>query len=687
MTRQRSFFRKIIYLAAIALLLPMLFWLGHPATSDTDTAQGSPGGRLAQWRTAERLDQSQLGKIDPTGETIKLATLGMRGIAANLLWTKAVGYQMKKDWTNLSATLNQIVRLQPNFFSVWKFQGWNLAFNCSAEFDGYRDRYRWVIKGVDFLKEGITYNEFDPRLPREVGWTVTQKIGRSDEREQFRRLFVADDDFHQSTPKSQRDCWLVGKKWYLDAERVAETQELVTRLGTSMMLFYWDVPRCQMSYADAIEKDGVFGEKAKFEWKRAAREWADYGRREFPGFRVETIRLDSVAEISARIDELVAQIEALVPDAREKLIETKTAMLTDAHREALAVPSRKRTREEQDTAAEAAALLAVSIDEIARQASPASRAKVNELLDQVKEEQEQLRAVNSSRKIVNYGYWELRAKVEQTDEMVDAREWVYRGDQALAEGNLPEAVDAYDRGVLGWARLLQRYPEMMSDSTTIDDLKHVLDQYGNLCDQRNERFPANFPLAGFVRGLVESNSKFLPLNEGLVKGDAAVAEGDLSAARRNYEDAFFRWDLLTAEIPSLDQMSDPLTGGEVVEAIRSYARVLRELEVPMPDDFILRRFIWIQFENDPKTHAARAAVYQGKRLMGRGELDAARKAMDVAMVQWRALLDEYPSIIVDNGICEEIIKSIDDYRKLLEEQQETLPEDFILRDVLERHEG
>ncbi len=43
---------------------------------------------------------------------------------------------MKKDWTNLSATLNQLTKVQPHFISVWRFQGWTLAYNCSTEFDG-----------------------------------------------------------------------------------------------------------------------------------------------------------------------------------------------------------------------------------------------------------------------------------------------------------------------------------------------------------------------------------------------------------------------------------------------------------------------------------------------------------------------------------------------------------------------
>ena len=125
------------------------------------------------------LSQCKLGQIDPTSETIKLATFGLRGVAALVLWEKANDYKMKEDWTNFTATLNQIVKLQPHFISVWIHQAWNMSYNMSVEFDDYRERYRCVIKGINFLKQGIEYNKTEPRLNWETGWVISQKIGRS----------------------------------------------------------------------------------------------------------------------------------------------------------------------------------------------------------------------------------------------------------------------------------------------------------------------------------------------------------------------------------------------------------------------------------------------------------------------------------------------------------------------------
>ena len=112
MNSRNIFLRKIMYLVAIGVLLGLLYLFGHPSTADTPNEKGSPGGVLAQARQSSGLSQTQLGQIDPTSETIKLATFGLRGVAALVLWEKANDYKMKEDWANFAATLNQIIKVR-----------------------------------------------------------------------------------------------------------------------------------------------------------------------------------------------------------------------------------------------------------------------------------------------------------------------------------------------------------------------------------------------------------------------------------------------------------------------------------------------------------------------------------------------------------------------------------------------
>ena len=201
MNPRRSLERKVFYVMAIIILLGPMYWLSRPAVPDPGGQ--FTGGKLAQLRKDYELSEGSLGTIDPASETVRLASLGMQGVAANILWGKAQACFVKKDWTNFAAALEQIAVLQPHFISVWVFQGWNLAYNTSVQFDEYHERYHWVIRGINYLKEGIELNSHEPSLHWYVGWVTSQKIGRSDEHVLFRRLFKDDNEFHGGRPRDR----------------------------------------------------------------------------------------------------------------------------------------------------------------------------------------------------------------------------------------------------------------------------------------------------------------------------------------------------------------------------------------------------------------------------------------------------------------------------------------------------
>ena len=97
MIQNVAFQRKVLYLGIMALLMIPLYMIGHPAAGDPMSNKSLPGGKLAKLRTLHDLSQAQLGEIDPASESMKLATLGLRGVAANILWTKANEYKKKRE--------------------------------------------------------------------------------------------------------------------------------------------------------------------------------------------------------------------------------------------------------------------------------------------------------------------------------------------------------------------------------------------------------------------------------------------------------------------------------------------------------------------------------------------------------------------------------------------------------------
>ena len=133
--KNKSFVRKIMYLVIIGALVIPLSLISRPASQGTQ--RDDEGGKLAQLRTEYNLSQANLMEIDPASETMKLATLGLRGVAVNALWMQAMEHRKRENWDGLASTLQALIKVQPNFVKVWEYQAHNLSYNISMEFDDY----------------------------------------------------------------------------------------------------------------------------------------------------------------------------------------------------------------------------------------------------------------------------------------------------------------------------------------------------------------------------------------------------------------------------------------------------------------------------------------------------------------------------------------------------------------------
>ncbi|QDT55747.1 hypothetical protein Pan44_37940 [Caulifigura coniformis] len=287
-TRQR----KTIYVVAIVVLLAPIIYLGQPATS----AGTESGGVIARERFRSRLGEASLGDVDPASTSMSLVLLGMRGMAANLLWMQADKLRDHKQWSQLEQTVESILLLQPHFQSVWKFQCWNLTYNVSAECDAVTDRFYWVKRGLIFLTRGVKRNLSIPELPHDLGDFCGKKIGRADERDFYRRFFVSDPDPEfkggpdPAVNPNGEDNYLVARKWYQQANDVAD-QGVVQQHKMDGPLFYSYPPKSLMDFGAAKQQDALDAKiesmdqlftEARQRWAEAYDEWVGvFGRREF----------------------------------------------------------------------------------------------------------------------------------------------------------------------------------------------------------------------------------------------------------------------------------------------------------------------------------------------------------------------------------------------------------------------
>jgi hypothetical protein len=286
-SRQRQF----VYLAGILVLMVPIIWLGVPTTTT-----GSALGIISQKRIAYGLGEPNLGKVDPASSTMNLVLLGMRGVAANLLWMEAEEHKKKKNWSQLDTTVESIILLQPHYQKVWEYQAWNLTYNVSAECDAVADRWFWVKKGMKFMIRGTARNERVPELYHATGDFFGKKVGRSDEKREFREFWRHDPDTdrwqggtdEEINPDKIDDNYLVARQWYQKANTASKVKG-VEQHKMAAPLFESYPTRSLMDYAAAMQDEGVFGERTREAWSSAYDEWTGtYGRTEFdtPGGKI-----------------------------------------------------------------------------------------------------------------------------------------------------------------------------------------------------------------------------------------------------------------------------------------------------------------------------------------------------------------------------------------------------------------
>ncbi|HVX11870.1 MAG TPA: hypothetical protein VHC22_11865 [Pirellulales bacterium] len=506
---RRSFIRKVIYILCIGLLLIPLSYYSQPASVGAAN-QAVGAGKLAQLREKYKISEASLGEVDPAGETIKLATLGLRGVAVVMLWEKAKTSQMKEDWDGLQATLDQLTKLEPHFLTFWRHQAWNVSYNISVEWDDYHDRYRWVKEGIKLLLQGRRYNDHEPLLIYDIGWTTAQKMGTADEKVQYRRLFREDDDpefpNHRLRPQNRRDNWLVGQEYYNEAVRLVEDRDAsIHRMNP--LVFYSEPAMCQIDYAIALEEDGVFEEKAKVGWMEADEYWTKYGAREMRSTIGIQYRLNDKEELEEKIAETATELEAMAPDLRKTISDERLAKLPAEEREVLEAPPDRR---DPWRAFGIMMKLNVNHRDFAERITGPQHDKAIELADEVTRMQQLAELINHEREVVNFAYWRLRCRAEKTDAALEARRLLYVGKGLYENAQFEEARENYENAFSEWRKVVDEFPAMVDDTIGGTSLEEAVKGYVDVLKQLDEPFPKNFPIKDVVAAMLRRSSLPIP---------------------------------------------------------------------------------------------------------------------------------------------------------------------------------
>jgi hypothetical protein len=501
MNRTTILVRKIVYLVVLVAMLIPLFLLGQPAGG-----KGDLGGRLSVMRHQYNIAESDLGEISPASETMKLASLGLRGVAATLLWNKAHEYRVLHEWDRLKATLNNIALLQPHFDKVWEHQAHNLAYNVSTEFDDYRQRYEMVREGTEFLTRGVRQNKHAPRLIWYTGWFYGAKMGTSDERVQFRKLFADDKVLHQSLldeniavdgpdargPLGKPDNWLVGRLWLNHGYDLVDSGIKIRR--QTPLNFYETGPKWRFKHAEAIETEGILDQRAQNAWEMANADWTSFGNRSIPTTSPFTIKLGQLDELERQKEERMESFRELCREDYEAGYQKLFDALLPATLAILQTPESELTRVQSSLLPSIQEGLIPDLKEIAKNSDPAVRLQAVNLVGEIKDLDERIRKTIGYRTQINYPYWENLALAEQEERTVKARRLVYEAEQANDRAELDKAIALYEEAFEIWAEIFDDYPLLTADDTA-EDLFDSVRRYMVAID--SEEIPDGFPLRMF----------------------------------------------------------------------------------------------------------------------------------------------------------------------------------------------
>jgi hypothetical protein len=402
---------------------------------------------IEELKARKELGEATLGQIDTSSFVLKLLMIGgFRGMAANILWNQAIDLQKVHEWDRLKQKVDMITKLQPHFLSIWTFQGWNLAYNVSVEWDAPEDKYEWIKNGIVFLRDGVAKNQKSPDLIWDTAWTYYHKLGFADEAIILRRLFRDDDDEPFKTDPEdnvvKHDNFQLAHGWFSRAVDLVQQGEKRLAQGAEKDIEYVDKPNqrkgrpgdlsfrsmpahAQTRYAQRLEimsMKGVpatFGEVARNEWYKAYQEWVEFGHVPFASF--------------SKPDEMVYLDDATNIERFKKLSDDQKYWT--------------------------------------------------------------VRWGNQ----LNYPYWKDRASAEMEPDGVKARQLFYEGLLALKSADFLAAVDHYSKGLKVWEDLLKRHNDYRNDDLNQRDTGLVLKRYLQALRQAGLEPPKEMPFPELMK--------------------------------------------------------------------------------------------------------------------------------------------------------------------------------------------
>jgi hypothetical protein len=221
----------------------------------------------------ELTDTAPLDNAPPLVAFTTVALGGFRGLVADFLWLRSQRMQELGNYFETVQLASWITKLQPRFTAASAFLAWNMAYNVSVTFNRPQDRWRWVQRGIELIRdEALNYNPSDPELFQQLGWIYQHKLGKDlDDANRYYKTQMAWEMIRVFGPLANR--WDIIAQGALTPakleaqigdEKYGEFMKILARKGWTFDDFeraFRDSPdgRIPKEVAEQLDKLGIYG--------------------------------------------------------------------------------------------------------------------------------------------------------------------------------------------------------------------------------------------------------------------------------------------------------------------------------------------------------------------------------------------------------------------------------------------
>ncbi len=212
----------------------------------------------------EKLGLTRVEPLDNAPPVLAFTTValgGFRGLISNALWIRANDLQEQDKFFEMAQLADWITKLEPHYVQVWLVQAWNMAYNISVKFTDFADRWRWVKRGIELLRDdGLRYNPNEMLIYHDLAWLFQHKLGANLDdanmhyKQQWANEMAAvfdkkkpnlDELIHPQTDDQKRRAALLREKYKMDPEFMKEVND---RYGP----LEWRLPEAHAVYWAAL---------------------------------------------------------------------------------------------------------------------------------------------------------------------------------------------------------------------------------------------------------------------------------------------------------------------------------------------------------------------------------------------------------------------------------------------------